>query len=222
MNCASVRKLLVDYSEGALAGSKVPAVERHLSRCELCSRELSKIEELKESILSLGAPERDADFWLEFNRKLSQRLADTERGAADRRLLRRPGFTFAAGVATVLLIVWLTVMWLIAFPGSPERGETATLARKASRAGIIGLDDVQPELLLPYTYDDGANPALADMSGEEMEQFAEDMLLLIEESWQPASDEIVLDAIYEQSIYDMVEDLSAEEFEEVYESLESV
>jgi hypothetical protein len=218
MNCVRARRALVDYAEDALADRKRLRVERHLSECEACRSELSEIEKVRESILSLEAPERDAEFWRGFSGRLSQRLASEGAAPAVRSSLWRPKLSFAtAAVVTVLFVLGLVVL-----PRVLEWRRTAPeLAPKTTRLETVESDDVEPELLDTYAYDEDML-ALAALSSEEIEQLAGEAFLLLGEDWQPASDEQVIDDMYEQSMYDYLDDLAPEEYEEMYDMLESI
>ena len=55
-----------------------------------------------------------------------------------------------------------------------------------------------------------------------IEQDIEEIYSLIEEDLIDAPEEIILSAIYEETVYDLIEGLSAEELEEVYYDLASI
>ena len=86
MNCERAKKMLVEYSEGVLAESKRSAVESHLAGCEACRGELSQIERLKGSLLSLDVPERDAEFAALLDQPVHTRASG--QGACDGQLAR--------------------------------------------------------------------------------------------------------------------------------------
>ncbi len=218
MNCVRVRKALVDYSEDALAVRKRLRVERHLSECEACRSELSKIEQVKETILSLEVPERDAEFWRGFDKRLSQRLAGEQAAPA----LRRSSWQPKLALATALAVAVLFVLGLLVLPELLEwRRTTPELIPQTTRLETVESGDVEPELLDTYASAEDML-ALADLSSEEIEQVADDASLLLGEDWQLASDEEVIDDMYEQSVYDFMDDLTSEEYEEMYDMLESI
>ena len=104
MNCDRAAELLVDYSEGALSARKKRALQGHLSGCKGCRAELSQIERVKERLLSLDAPERDAEFWRRFGVNLSERLEGEKHVVTDRRLLWRALAPAAGGLLALLLL----------------------------------------------------------------------------------------------------------------------
>jgi hypothetical protein len=226
MNCKKAKKLLLDYSEDSLAGDKRRAVDNHLSRCELCRSELAQMEKLKQRILSLESPEHDADFWRNFDGKLAQKLAGEAEypahgGLAARHpLLRQPGVAFAAAATTILLIAVLAVIGLVVFPAPPRQpGTMPDIAWDTDELAIIDLENVEIEFFLENG-DNGTEALLADLSDEDMEMLEDDIVLLLEEEdLQSASEDMVLDDIYEQTVYDSLDALSLEEIEELYNRL---
>jgi len=220
MNCARMKVLLVDYAEDSLAGGKKLAVERHLSRCESCRRELSILEELKGSLRSLPTPDGDDDFWENFNRKLAQKLANEKDAVMGRRRLWLPGLSFGATVAVAVLLL----LSLVVIPRSREQQRrTGEIAPAPNELKTVEVNDLEVE---PLAYsNDEMVPALAELSSDEMEYLHENAFLLVDEGWE-STDDIILDYGYERSINDLIDglsdDLSLEEYEEVYEELISI
>ena len=219
MNCAKIKKLLVDYAEDSLSRRTGLAVERHLSRCEACRSELSKIKELKQSLLSLDEPERDDEFWQSFNRRLAQKLVSEKEAAVARRPSWLPGFSYSAAAVALIIVV------LVFFPRLREWRQTISeVSPEPKDVETVEVSDLEIE---QYVYsDDDVRLALADLSSDEIGRVEENLFLLIEESWESTPEDIVLDNGYERSIYgfieDLSEDLSLEEYEEVYEELTSI
>ena len=225
MNCANIQRILVDYSEDSLGGGKRRAVESHLSGCEACRAELVRIEKVKESVRSLDTPERDAEFWSRFDKKLSLRLADVETETAGRRSSWRVWRPLAAAAGVAALVVASLVM----FRGSDYDGAAPAVqvAVKAPEAPeTYEFDEVEIAMSELESLDDEWLDemllAQADFSNGDFDWDADDMLSLIEEDLSAASEEVVLEYIYEQSMYDFLEDLSDEEFEEAYVGLASI
>jgi anti-sigma factor RsiW len=226
MKCANIQGILVDYSDGSLGDGAMRALEKHLSGCEACRAELGRIEKLKESVRSLGAPERDAEFWSRFDKKLSLRLDEVETGG--RRSARRAWLPLAAAAGVAALAVASLMMFGESdyegvAPGvkvaveAPEAVEVPAIFEvdevEFAMSGLESLDDeMLDELLL----------AQADSSNGYVDQDGDDMLSLIEEDLLAALEEMVLDGFDDESIDDYLEDMSEEELEEVYVSLASI
>lgn len=227
MNRKKAKKLLVDYLEDSLAAGPREAVENHLSQCERCRDELSLIEKVKENLVSLDAPDPGDEFWRNFNRKLSQKLAVEEAPAS------HPGFTFgyltgrprialAAGVMTILLIALLAVGAFLVISVSPGRAPTIPdIALNSSEIATIDLNGIEIEFFLKNgdTGIDLDAAELSDLSEEEMETLEEDLFVLMGEDWASASEDMVPDDIYEPTVYDLLDELSYEEIEALYREL---
>ncbi len=228
MNCGKVQKLLVEYAESTLTGRRKAKVELHLSTCEICRDELSQLEELREDIRSLGEPDREPD-WGSFNRKLSQRL-ERETTAPARYPLWIPRLAVAAATAAILIILSFValsrlrelppaVSQLAAVPTRSGRPQSA-LADGARSAQM----NIQPTEKSDFSYlvTDGGVATPANLSSEEIDEAADRVSALVGEDWGWASDEVALDDIYEQNMYDVVKGLTPEEFTEIYRDMESI
>ena len=219
MKCPKVKRVLVDYSEDSLGVTMRRAVEEHLSKCGKCRNELAQIESVKEEILSLEAPEPDAQFWRQFDAKLSRRLAsepvDEGAYAGRRRSLWRFEIPLVAtGVAA--LVLGLILIFSGNEPGSEspqqQAGQVVTAGAIEQPVSEFSEDDIFIEMLM----------ADNDFSNGDIEQDTEEMYSLIEEDLIDAPEGIILSDIYEETIYDLIEGLSDEELEEVYDDLASI
>jgi hypothetical protein len=224
MNCKKAKKLLIDYAEESLANGRRKAVESHLSQCECCRAELSEIQSLRESLLALEATEPGADFWDDFNRNLSEKLAAEQasaptRGFALGPLSMRPRLAFAAAVMTVLLVAVLAIVGFILLPGPPPLQKAVPpVALNGSDLDTIDLESLEVEYFLKNGHH-VTDVAVGDLSEEEMEALEEEMFMLVGEDWDLASEDMVLGEIYEHTVYDMLDELSDEEMEALYKKL---
>ena len=218
MNCEKAGRILVDYSEGLLREGKRHAVEEHLSGCEACKGELAQIEKLKERVLSLESPKRDTEFWRCFDNKLSQRLNDEKSVATDLGFRRRATLPFVAAAAVAALaVVSLLIFGRQDFTPAPD----------PQVAGDVTVDNTVDSVVLEMdAFDDDilidVLLAQADSFDGDIEQEAEDMFLLVEEDFRAVPDEVIIYRIYEPTIDDFLDDLSAEEFDEIYQELASI
>lgn len=232
MNCANIQRILVDYSEDSLGDGKMRDVESHLSGCEACRAELGRIETLKESVRSLDAPERDAEFWSRFDDKLSRRLAQAEEegagfGYGPRRWALIP---LAVAAATALVVVSLVMFEGDGHDGVVPAVRVAVETSEAPQLPVVPAVDEVDEIEIAMAELESLDDewldeillAQADFSNGDLDWDADDVLSLIEEDLSEVSEEVVLEGIYEQSIYDFLDDLSEEEFEEAYVGLASI
>lgn len=219
MRCERARNVLVEYSEDLLPEDRRRAVEAHLSDCESCRRELEGIEKLKQSILLLDLPERDSEFWQAFTDKLSHRLAEEEAVTASRGLSWRSGFPLAAAVAGMIALVAVLLFFVV--KGEWDHDGISRVARETSDVEFSGQTASDLQIFEDDIYFEPLLAQVDPFNGYD-EQQAEDIFLLIEEDLFAAEEEMVVDSIYEQDIYDLLEDLSHEEFEEMYDDLASI
>jgi hypothetical protein len=218
MNCEKAKQILVDYSEGSLGEGKRRAVEGHLSNCEACKGELEQIESLKESVLSLESPERDAEFWRRFENKLSQKLNEEETIAGTLGFRRRATLPLAAAASVALLaVISLLIFGLQNFRPAPA----PQLATETTEGDEIDSILLEMDALDEDIFSDTLLAQVAFSNGD-IEQEEEDMFLLVEEDLAAVPDEIVLYDIYEPTMDDLLEELSDEEFEDVFDGLTSI
>jgi hypothetical protein len=212
MNCSKVQSMLVDYVEDTLSDHRGRAIEAHIETCEHCRTELARIERLREDIGSIAAPEPDAAFWQEFDRKLTHRLAGEE-APAPRRAPWRIGFALAtAAAAAVCAVVWLSVR-----AAPPEDSGKLRLARETDTFEGVTIDP-------NWTYNYGlygGDFSVADLSDEETEQVEDDIYLLAENDLSLVSEDMVIDTVYEQTFDDMIDDMTLDEMESFLENLQA-
>ena len=168
------------------------------------------MSQLFEDFLSLDTPEHGAEFWQEFDMKLSQRLAVEEAATGGKPLAWRPAFSFAAAALVIVFVALLA-----AFP--KLRGREGPVRELALGGGGETIETVQATLTVEsesdaldlFAYDE-EQAALNGLMEEENGQSPEDVLLAMAEEWEAAYDEMTLDAAYEQGAYDFVEELFEE------------
>lgn len=217
MRCKRVRQLLVDYMEDVVSFRKRKAIERHLSDCEDCERELRAIEKTKQDVLSLGILERDSEFWERFNTKLSQRIAEEIPETAPR-TLPVPRVSAAGAVFAALLIL---ICGALIYRYS-DRGEHAIEPLSQPRLAESA-ETVLPEpadILYSPTYDESML-ALSYLDTDESDELFSE-LVIEEEGVSTLPTSFVLNDFYEPAVDDFVDEMSAEEIDTLYESLEFI
>ncbi|MBI5118543.1 zf-HC2 domain-containing protein [Candidatus Poribacteria bacterium] len=214
MNCGQVRNQLVYYVEDTLSERRKRAVERHLSDCSLCRNEISSIRDLKKLIAALEPPKRD---WDSFNWKLSRELAHEETPTA-KALPWLPALPLAsvAAVAAAVIIALVVSVRLQENRTPLDESATTQTSRIQTTLDELETGDFESEA--------GSNLklALADLSEDEVERVGENLPLLVVETQQVSSEEIVYGDIYEQGLYDLLDDLTSEECDELYQNLETI
>jgi hypothetical protein len=225
MKCGKVRKKLVDYSEGMLGEAGRPAVERHLAGCEPCRNELSELEGLKKDLLSLKKPEKDstrgAEFWERFDESLSRRLMGELEKEALAEIGRRRSIRFglspaAANVAVLVLILIFIIMGAERLGDAPRENEVGSPGVDVGRQEIVDASLSDEEIIEYFLSDED------DYSDNGYDAASEELALLMGDDLIEQVDEMVLSEIYEQGIYEYMEDFSDEELEDFYEGLASI
>ncbi|GAB4345196.1 MAG: hypothetical protein Kow0099_25260 [Candidatus Abyssubacteria bacterium] len=210
MNCGKVKRILVDYAEGAVSARARRGVERHLSECEACRAELASIRALRERISLLASSERDERFWERFNARLSERLA-SEQGATAAPVWR-PLLPLAAGTAVVC--IGLAILVAVLHRVGAEREAEPTRIASAVR-GASGGDS-----------GDGLEQAVVELVDEEVVRML--ALMPADGGEDPVSaEQLVLNQIYEPDTYDLLdeglpEDVSPELYEGILQGLEAL
>lgn len=113
--CYRFERLLTAYADGELSERLTRTVERHVSGCERCARELDSIRASDRILRGAGVPGVAPERWVQFRRGLDASLDAVDREArrpARRRELRpvdlvarRRGFAIAAACAAAILAI---------------------------------------------------------------------------------------------------------------------
>jgi anti-sigma factor RsiW len=113
--CYRFEKLLTAYADGELSERRVRAVERHVSGCDHCARELDSIRASDRILRGAGVPGGAPERWVQFRRSLDVALDAVDREARRPARLRelrpidlvarRRGFAIAAACAAAVLAV---------------------------------------------------------------------------------------------------------------------
>jgi anti-sigma factor RsiW len=115
MRCYRFEKLLTAYADGELSDRLTRAVERHVSACERCARELDSVRASDRILRGAGVPGLAPEQWVRFRRGLSGALDTVDREARRPARLRelrpvelvarRRGFAIAAACAAAVLAI---------------------------------------------------------------------------------------------------------------------
>ncbi len=114
-HCYRFEKLLTAYADGELSERLTRAVERHVSGCERCARELDSIRASDRILRGAGVPGGAPERWGQFRRGLDAALDAVDRDARRPTRLRelrpvdlvtrRRGFAIAAACAASILAI---------------------------------------------------------------------------------------------------------------------
>lgn len=102
MNCRKVRLELTDYLDNQLDQQTTAAVQIHLQKCQLCSKEAAFLKSYHQNLSTLETKEAPADFEAKFQRRLTQSFLNPK---TSRPFILKPfGRPALVGLATVLVI----------------------------------------------------------------------------------------------------------------------
>lgn len=134
MRCYRCERLLTAYADGELPERLTRAVERHVSGCGRCARELDSIRASDRILREVGTPAAAPEQWVRFRRGLDSALDAADRDARKSTRLReiRP--------------VDLTARW---------RGPAIAAVCAAALLAVVALGPGGPPSFLPWTAGNG-------------------------------------------------------------------
>jgi len=102
MNCRQVQSRLADFTVQNLSVRWHRRVETHLRQCARCRAELSAYHTLSSLLDGLPAKEPPRDVWV----AVLDRWQDPTRAPMRRRWVWQPAWSFVAGAALAMSLVW--------------------------------------------------------------------------------------------------------------------
>jgi hypothetical protein len=121
MKCAEAQRLLSPYLDGAVTGTEMQGVQRHLDECVACMREYRALRQTQQVLMSVGRVQEPADLGLKLRLAISREAAETRKPRFEGLLMRVENTAKAfmvpatAGLACALLIFGL-VTAILAMP----------------------------------------------------------------------------------------------------------
>jgi hypothetical protein len=125
MNCAEAKGALSPYLDGAVTGTEMQALEKHLDQCAACMREYRLLRQTQQLLTIVGRPKEPADLGLKLRLAISREAAEARRPRFEGLRLRVENTLNAfmvpatAGLACALLIFGL-VTAILAMPGEVQ------------------------------------------------------------------------------------------------------
>lgn len=115
MSCKIVQELLSPYLDGAVTGTEMQGVRRHLDICPACSREYSLLQQTQQLLAVAGRPRVPADLGLKLRLAISREAAETRRPRYEGLRLRLENALDAFMVpATVGLVCAVVIFGVVA------------------------------------------------------------------------------------------------------------
>lgn len=164
--CKKIQKLMTSALYNELTDDELSLFQAHISACETCGREFSKLREVTKMMNTRKHPEMSNDFWENYYHRLEERLDDELAGEQS----PEPAHTFQTPVwkhwfdwlsfpkhwvlipagAAALLVVGIAIGYYFSLPvGKKLLDDTFQSMRSLSPAVNAHFDNMQP-LLVDY------------------------------------------------------------------------
>jgi hypothetical protein len=122
MKCTEAKGLLSPYLDGAVTGTEMQGLQKHLDGCPACMREYRSLRQTQQLLMSVGRVQEPADLGLKLRLAISREAAEARRPRYEGLRVRLENTLNAfmvpatAGLACALLIFGL-VTAILAMPG---------------------------------------------------------------------------------------------------------
>ena len=124
-SCVKIRSYFSAYLDGAVSGSRMQEIARHLDRCEDCTQEFSGLRAMQQTLASLGPAKAPADLALKLRLAISHEHAQRKSNWLDAVSLKwdnavRPMLVqVSAGFAGAVVLVG-SIALLLGMVAAPE------------------------------------------------------------------------------------------------------
>lgn len=125
MKCTEAKGLLSPYLDGAVTGTEMQALQRHLEGCATCMREYKLLRQTQQLLVNVGRVQVPGDLGLKLRLAISREAAEARRPRYEGLRLRLENIVNAfmvpatAGLVCALLIFGL-VTAILAMPGEVQ------------------------------------------------------------------------------------------------------
>ena len=120
LQCPEAKRLLSPYLDGAVTGTEMLALERHLSDCAACDRRYRSLRETQRLLMNVGRPKVPADLGLKLRLAISREVAQAKRAPFEGLMVRlENGFEAfmvpaTAGFLSALIIFGIAMVYFVA------------------------------------------------------------------------------------------------------------
>jgi hypothetical protein len=120
LQCPRAKRLFSPYLDGAVTGTEMLALERHLSDCEGCNREYQALRRTQQVLMSVGRPKVPADLGLKLRLAVSREAAPARRARFEGWRVRLENRLQAfmvpatAGFLSALIIFGIAMVYFVA------------------------------------------------------------------------------------------------------------
>jgi len=172
LQCPQARRLFSPYLDGAVTGTEMLALQRHMSRCADCSRQYQSLRHTQQLLLNMSRPKPPADLGLKLRLAISREVAQSKRPPFEGLMVRLENSLQAfmvpatAGFLSALLIFGIAMVYFVA-PASLQAKNDVPLVMvntapelEQSAFGLT-MDSINAESLVVEAYVD-ANGRVQD------------------------------------------------------------
>ena len=120
LQCPQARRLFSPYLDGAVTGTEMLALQRHLSECAACSQHYQSLRRTQQLLVSVGRPKAPEDLALRLRVAISREAAQAKRGPFDGLLVRMENAVRAhmvpatAGFLSAVIIFGVAMAYFVA------------------------------------------------------------------------------------------------------------
>jgi hypothetical protein len=172
LQCPEAKRLFSPYLDGAVTGTEMLAVERHLAGCTACDRHYSSLRETQQLLANVARPKAPADLGLRLRLAISREVAQAKRPPFEGlwvrlensfRVLLVPA---TAGFLSALIIFGIAMVYFVA-PSSLQADNDVPLVmvntapQLQQSAFSMALDTINADSLVIEAYVD-ANGRVQD------------------------------------------------------------
>jgi hypothetical protein len=119
LQCPEAKELFSPYLDGAVTGTEMFALQKHLSRCEACSGEYESLRRTQQLLASVPRPKVPADLGLNLRLAVSREAADARRHRFEGMMVRLENLLEAfmvpatAGFVSALIIFGIAMVYFV-------------------------------------------------------------------------------------------------------------
>lgn len=162
MNCSQAKSLFSPYLDGAVTGTQMSALHRHLDGCLECQQHYASLRDTQELLVRAGRRKAPPDLSLKLRVALSQQIAQTQRPYLDSLRMRvTNAFETLMVPVTVGLASAVAIFVLVMGFGAPLQAGTAdvplllyTAPQLQPSAFNLSVDSINDDSLVVEAYVD--------------------------------------------------------------------
>jgi hypothetical protein len=200
LQCPQAKQLFSPYLDGAVTGTEMLALQRHLADCGRCSEEYQSLQRTQQLLMSVARPKIPADLGLKLRLAISREADAAKRARFEGMLVRLENALQAfmvpvtAGFLSALIIFGVAMVYFVA-PSSLRADNDVPLvmvntAPELQPTAFNMMDSIKDDSLVIEAYV-GANGRVEDYrilsdSGDSKEVLPEVKQMLIFTTFRPA------------------------------------